>query len=388
MQFLRKAALTAAASLLGITLFSFGLTWSLYQVFSTPHQLKTSITSSGLYDSAIAAILKQQSKTAEPGGASSDVPVNRPEVQKIIEQAFPPQLLQSQTEQVIDATYTWLSGDAASLQFSLDFSQAKANLANGLQQYAKQRLSSLPACPANTIPYEGVDVFNATCVPPGADINAIAAKAHDDIMNGDFLKDPTLNASTLKTSDGKPLQEQLREAPGIYRAVTWSVYGGAVLALLLAAAMVFLSVTRRVGVRRVAISSITVGALSAVLGWLSSFAVHQLAHKFTDSQTSNTSLQPQISNLVQSLADDLRNWWVIFGLTCVVLGIAALIALHVTKPKNAIDLRTQGKPHPKSDAPDLIPSDDSKPAMATRHEHVVAPPTENKQPKPRPPAQG
>lgn len=378
MQFLRKAALTAAASLFGITLFSFGLTWGLYQVFSTPNQLKASISESGLYDSAVASILKQ--KASDPSTAvSGDLPTNNPELQKVIEDAFPPQLLQTQAEQVIDASYSWISGDASSLQFSLDFSQAKTNLANGMQQYVQKRLSSLPQCTADSIPSGDVDAFTTTCLPPGTDVAAIAQQVHDKFMNGDFLKDTKITPETLKTSDGKSLQSQLHVAPDAYKYAKWSVYGGALLALVLAVAIVFLSATRRGGVRRVAVASISIGICSAILAVLSSIAVHQLVNKFTETAKSNTTLQPQLSKLAQSLADDLRNWWTIFGLTCVLCGIAALIALHVTKPKNPVDLRAQGKPHPNNNSGDLVPEDANKPKLASRHEHTLNPIADTKQ---------
>lgn len=381
MQFLRKAALTAAASLFGITLFSFGLSWGLYEVFSTPNQLKTSINESGLYDSAVAAILKQQASNAATG-ISGDLPTNNPELQKVIERAFPPQLLKTQTEQVIDASYDWFSGDAGSLQFTLDFAQAKANLANGMQQYAQQRLSGLPHCAVDTIPAGEIDAFNATCLPTGTDVSAISQQVHDKIANGDFLKDTTITPETLKTADGKSLQSQLQNVPVAYKTAKWSIYGGAVFALLLAVGIVFLSATRRGGVRRVAVAGISIGLCSAVLAVLSSFAVHKLVHKFTETAKSNTTLQPQLSKLAQSLADDLRNWWAIFGLTCVLCGIAALIVLHVTKPKNPIDLRTQSKPRANTNSADLVPEDGEKPKIASRHEHTLEPPTHDKPNRP------
>jgi len=385
MQFLRKAALTAAASLFGITLFSFGFSWSLYEVFSTPHQLKASINESGLYDSAVAAILKQQSQTGSTN-ISNDLPTNNPELQKVIEQAFPPQLLKTQTEQVIDASYSWFTGDTSSLQFSLDFAQAKTNLANGLQQYAQQRLSKLPACTADSIPTGEMDAFNATCLPPGADVNAISQQVHDKIMSGDFMKDTKITPETLKSPDGQSLQTQLHAVPTAYKAAKWSVYGGALFALLLAVMIVFLSATKRGGVRRVAIASISIGICSAILGVLSSLAVHQLVHEIVKKANSNTSLQPQFSKLAQSLADDLRNWWVIFGLTCVLCGIAALFALHATKPKNPIDLRTEGKPHVNTNSPDLVSEDGATPKIASRHEHTLEPPTHDTPDRPpRPP---
>ena len=116
MQFLRKMAVSAAASLLVLTLFSFGFAWSLHQVFGTSKNIKHALSGSGLYQSAVPAILSQQ-QNSQSGG--NTVPLNQPQVKQIIENAFPPQFLQSQTEQAIDQIYAWANGKTPTLQFTV-----------------------------------------------------------------------------------------------------------------------------------------------------------------------------------------------------------------------------------------------------------------------------
>jgi hypothetical protein len=345
MQFLRKAALAAAASLLVLTLSGFGFAWSAYQVFGTSQEIKQALDKSGIYKTVVGEVLKQHQNDQPSGGnPAGKVPVDQPQIRQIIGQAFPSHFLQSQAETVIDATYSWLSGKTPALQFNIDLGGAKTTLADGIGQYAGTRLASLPACTADNIPSGDIDAFNATCVPPGFDTNAAVAQARGQILNGDFLKDTNINASTLKTGNGKILAQQLHEAPGIYRRAKLAVYLGGMVALLLAVAVVFLAVTWRVGVRKIAVIALTVGIISALLGWLSSFAVHQVAHKIATMHSSNTSLQVQLVDIVQSLADSLRTNWVAYGIGLVVVGAGALIALHFTLPKNPIDLAPRRKP--------------------------------------------
>jgi high-affinity Fe2+/Pb2+ permease len=377
MQFLRKAALASAASLLGITLFSFGLVWSTFQVLHEPHYIKDALKTSGVYTSAVSEFLKEQDKKQVQSGQgdASDIPTSDPQVRAIITQSFPPQLLQQQVEGILDGTYGWASGKTGNLQFSIDLSSAKQNLADGLQQYALQRLDSLPACAANEIPSGDVDAFNATCVPNGVDHAAIAAKVHDQILGGDFLKDSKIDASTFKNKDGKTLSEQWKAAPKAYQGARLGVYAGAATIALLVLAVVFLSATRRGGLRKVAVTAISDGVATMLLVWLSSFAVHNFVHNVANAKGNETPLQPQLLKIVEALANDLRNWWMAYGAALVVIGIVTLLSLHLTKPRNVVD-RAQAQPHKagEGDAPDLPVGDAPIRSSRVRHEHVVDPP--------------
>lgn len=374
MQFLRKAALTVAASLLVITLSGFGFAWSVYQVFRTPHDLKQALDTSGIYRTAVIGILKEQTKQASTENAGSgELPVNRPEIQQIVQKAFPPEFLQGQTEQVIDSAYAWLSGKTPELTFSLNLGEARVKLADGLQEYTMSRLASLPVCTATDVPLgaDNFDPLTTACVPPGLDKNAAAAKVRNEILSSDFLKDSTISADSLKSNNGKTLSQQLGAAPRAYQTTGLGVYGGAGLALLLGGAVIAVSATWRSGVRKVSIIAITVGSISAALGWLSSFAMHQAADKIATMQTMNTYLQPQLLRVMQSLANSLRNWWVVYGLILVLLGIAALLVVHVTAPKNT---GAAAATPPKSPEPDSTADIPTIPAVINPDGRPAEPP--------------
>jgi hypothetical protein len=381
MQFLRKSAVAAAASLLVILLFGFGLSWSLQQVFGSSKDIKHTLRSSGIYQSVVAEVLDSAQKDRPTGNNSNDVPVGQPEVRKIIENSFPPSFLQSQTEQVLDAGYAWANNKTQSLQFSIDLTGPKQQLADGLQQYAAARLATLPVCTASTMPSGDVDAFNATCIPPGFDKNAAAAKIKDNILNGDFLKNATITPSSIKDNDGKTLDQQLQSAPQAYRRAKQGVYAGGVLALLLVAAIIALSSPWRSGVRKVSVITIVVGGVSALLGWAATVAVQRVADKVANSRTDNQQLQHQLTSIVQSLIDDVCKWWIGYGVVLVGMGVATLLVLHFTKPRTtprsaepetAVEKSAPEEPAPKPNteiqAPPTRPTSVKKP----RPPHLVS----------------
>jgi len=331
MQFLRKVGVAAAATLLTFALLGFGFAWSSHQVFGTATGLKQVFVKSGVYQSIVADVLHQQTNTSP----NTAIPVDQPQVKQIIENAFPPQFLQSQTEQVIDALYTWLNGKSPSLQFAVDLSTAKRKLADGVEQYTIAHLATLPSCPANEIPSGDIDPFSAACVPGGIDRRAIAAKERETIVNGSFLKNSTISASTLKNSDGKTLSQQLQKAPAVYRRAKLGLYISALLALTLAAIVVFASATWRQGLRKVSTILVIVGAVSASLGWASSVAVHRASSKIASLQATDKALQQQVLNVVQVFTDTLRTRWVTYGVVLIVLGIITLATLRLTASRQA-----------------------------------------------------
>lgn len=359
MQFLQKIAVRAAATLLVILLFSFGFGWSLHQVVGNSENVKRALDKSGIYQSVVAELLdRQQTDHPSSGTSTNNIPTDQPEVRKIIGNAFPPKFLQAQSEQVIDAAYARINGKTPTLQFTIDLSTAKIQLADGIGQYASARLASLPACAPGQMPGSDIDPLRATCLPMGLDTAAAAAKVRDDILNGDFLKDPIISANSIKTDDGKTLSQQFEGAPSAYRRAKLDLYGSGVLMLALAAVIVFLSTTWRVGVRKLAVVLITLGTISTVLGWLSSFAMQHAATKAASLHTTtDKALQQQGIAIAQSLIDNLRTWWMAYGLTLVVLGLGALLALHVVKPKKTNPLRAEP---PVSSA--SIPASPEKPA--------------------------
>ncbi|HKU19124.1 MAG TPA: hypothetical protein VJP80_07735 [Candidatus Saccharimonadales bacterium] len=323
---LRKVALVLAATFLPLALWSAGVSWSIHGVFGTPRHLEGALQTSGLYSTVVSDVLaKAQTDQTNQGTGTTTVPTSQPQIQAIIKQAFPPQFLQTQTNQVLDAVYAWLQGKQPALAFTIDLGSAKQQLANGVQQYAQTRLSRLPICTNNQIPTGDVDPFSAACIPKGVDVTAVATKARDDILNGGFLKDTKLTADNLKTGDGQPLSQKLHNAPTAYRRSTVAMYALLVLAVLLTAAVVLLSSTWRSGLRKVAITYMSVGAIMVVFAWTIVFGLHRAIDAIGATKSSNKELEQSILRVVELVGRDLRSYWLAYGITLLGLGIAGLV---------------------------------------------------------------
>jgi hypothetical protein len=327
MQFLRKATLGLCASLLFSLLLAFGLALGVQRVLGSPDSLKQALKNSNFYGNVVTGALDQVQKNQTQGEGGDQIPLDRPELQNVVKQVATPDLLQTQVEQALDSIYAWLQGKTPTLQFSADLGEFKSRLADGMSGYAKEHLASLPQCTGGQPPADDFDPLSATCLPKGMNVNKAAAQVKDELLHGQFLEDTTINASDLKTEDGKTLEEQLKAAPTAYQAATWSTYGAGALAVLFAVAVLFLSVSRRAGLKKLAIIFIGAGTLTAVLGWLVSYGAERAETMLTDP------LQQSAFQAGQFLIGDLRTWWMGYGIGLLVLGVGTLLALYFTRPK-------------------------------------------------------
>jgi len=327
MHFLRKTAAAFAFSFLTTLLFGFGLAWSVYHVFGTPHDLEISLSKSGIYESLVSELLKTETQDTS---TTTAIPMNVPGVQQAVESAFPPSLLQSDTEQIINAVYSWTTGKSTSLNYTVDLSSAKQQLANGVGQYVASRLTALPKCTSITAETLSVDPFNATCAPPGLSVAAVSTAAEQNVLNSDFLQNPVLTAHTA-TGNGKTVQSDFRIAPSVYKHIKQGIIGGAIGIVALGVAVVYLAETRKSGLYRLSAAFISMGVLSIVMDWLSVTLLEKVAQKIGSSTTdTNKALEQQIVNLIESLARDVRTWDTLYGVILVVLGLGTLTAVYFT----------------------------------------------------------
>jgi len=351
MQFIRKTLVGLAATLLTATLFGLGFTWSLQHVFGTSHDIKAALRDSKFYDVVVGSALDEAQKKQDQPAGKGDIPVSQPAIRAIIKQAFPPTLLQAQTEQVLDSIYTWLHSDGTTpLSFTIDLTSAKAQLAEGVGSYVQQRLAGLPVCTPGALPSGDVDAFTATCVPSGYNVASAAAQARDQILHGDFLKDSKISSSTFKNNNGGTIDQQLRKVPGTYHHVQQAMTGAMVLAVLLGIGIVFMSITWRRGVRRLGIVLLSVGAVNVVLAFVLSMVVHRIGQEMLKHHTDQP-LQQKAFDVAQLLANDVRQWWLLYGIGLIVLGVAGIVLIRfVLKPPHGQEIGA----HAPSPAPQTV----------------------------------
>jgi hypothetical protein len=356
MHIFKKIVVGISAALLVPMLFSFGMLWSIHQTIGTPAPVKEALRESGLYEHGISEALAQAQKDQPTTPAEGDLPLNQPEIRTIITQSFTPAYLQSQVEPTIDNIYKWLDGTNPKLAFQINLADGKANFANGVSAYIQQRLATAPTCPASSVPPSQADVdpFAATCLPAGVSAASLAEKTRTELLQGEALKNTTITPADLKDEQGKPLDERLQAIPQAYQQVQTVILLAALFAVLMAVAIVFLSSSRRNGLRRVAIIAMSVGAVNALLAWLSSWGVHRAAVEIAKSPADASALQQRFVHLAGILVGELRTWWMGYGLVLVAIGVIILLVLHFTRPSPLEQAERLAA------APDPIPAEKGK----------------------------
>lgn len=321
----RKIGVVIAATLLPILLFSWGLLFSSYQMYATPDNLKEALDKSGIYNTFVSDVLEQVNQEGQ--GSGQQIATNQPEVKQVIQSAASPEYLQTQVEGFLDGAYEWVRGETDRLLLQIDLSGIKTGLTIGLTQLAQERLASLPLCsgPANI---ESFDPLSAECTPPGLDKNAAVAQISAEIDKN--FSDPVITQDDIKNRDGTTIEQQFSAVRAAYSKLVLAMWLGVLLILLCTAGIVFLSSTRKTGLKRVGIIVASVGAISVLFAVLGAYVIKQIAKALTE----EGSIQSSAVGVVSLLADGFRGYWLWFGIIVLGLGISAVIGQRFIKSEN------------------------------------------------------
>jgi hypothetical protein len=324
MQFLRKMLLVLVAAALPFLLFATAFDFGIYNVVGKPKPVKKILSDSGIYGSVVSQALNQ-AKTTSNG--TSQVSLLDPEIKKAAEESFNPQVVQTSSEKVIDGIYDWLGGKSAQPDISVDLSSPKNNFAEKVGQAAKTRAESLPVC---TSAPATIDPLSATCLPPGVTPSQVGDQARDAILKGQgFLQHPTITAESFKGANNQSVfdKPKVKQAPKRYQLATKVPYILAALSVLAILAIVFLSTSRRKGVKRVAITLVIVGVILLLFAWgFNRIMTHDVIPKSVPKVAlDNKLLQSNVQILATELTQSIHQNYLVFGLAYLALGIAAFL---------------------------------------------------------------
>jgi len=364
MQFVRKFFRGLASYLFKLFILLTAVVAALVLTFHSPKKIEKSLNDSGVYTTFVDSALQEAQKSNKEGD-TSNIPTNDPAVKAAAKQAFTPQLLQQSTENVLNGTYAWLSGNTPSPNFKIDLSGAKQNFANSVGMAAAQRVSSLPACTTAQLQQltTDIDPFSLTCLPPGFDIDAAQNKVTNDIASSkDFLGTPIITPQNLpKNSQGKTVFDQLANAPKIYKWVSASPWLLAILAVLSGGITIALYESRRHGIRNLAISLSGAGIFLLIIGYLDDKIIARINRPDGAlGKSLKGSFQQTAIKAVNSISHSVIQVLIWFGIGYLVIGVGALIALHFTKPSSkskppAADTNKHDKPEPKPETTPQTP---------------------------------
>ncbi len=343
MQFVRKLLLVLITPLLPLLLFALAFDIGVLRVAGSPEPVKKILADSGVYNSVIPSALDQAQKASSGG---SEVSLTGPAVKSAAQASFTPAVVQQSTEKAIDGIYNWLNGKTPKPDFNIDLSGTKANFANGVAQAAQAKAASLPACPAGRPP-TSVDVFSATCLPRGFSPTQAANQAKNDVLSGQgFLEHPVITADSVKGSNPNQsiFEGQFKNAPKQFQRVKKTPVILAVLAVLAIGGIIFLSPSRRQGLRHVGVTLAAIGLFMLAFAWVLNWGA---ANKLTPNiKLDNVVLQSNVRKVVTDVAQKIdQNYWT-FGVAYAVVGALAIAGAMYLGPRGKQPAVALEKPEP------------------------------------------
>jgi hypothetical protein len=331
MDILKKIALGVLSPLFIVLLFATAFDIGFVRTATHPGTVKKLVAESGIYDSVIPSVLQQTKSIQTDVGTIS---ASDPAIQKAANAAISPQFVKQNTERAIDSVYRWLDGTIAQPDFKIDLSGAKTSFADTVATTVSQRLSSLPACTtAQSVALTAggqFDAINTPCLPRGVTPEAAAAQVKDGIVGSkDFLDQTNLSAANIKNggSNQSVFSNQLKQVPKQYQRAKKTPIILSLLTVLSGAGIVFLSSTRRKGLRHIGLNLVVVGVLMLAF----SYGLNRtVSTKITPNiKVDNAILQADIRNLATGLTQQIdKNYW-FFGGLYTVLGAGGITAAAV-----------------------------------------------------------
>lgn len=302
---------------------------ALYIVFARPIGVKQSFIETKAYERFVAETITAAEKANQN---TSSAPISDPNIQQIIKESFPPQKLQRETENVIDAAYAWLYGNAKEPAFSVDFSQNIEHMATRLSEYGINRLKSQPICEA----YQPtIDPFSATCRPAQFDyVTEKETLKNEIIKNNGIISKKVLTAADLpKTTDGKTLIQQYSYAPKLFSFMLFAPL--IALSVTFASALIVVYLDRK---KRAAVRSIGSNIISANLFLILSPIVYFYVLPFFFPSLGNSSMSggggAVLGDVINKVSIDFSNWLIKVGVAALFIGISIILLERSTRPKS------------------------------------------------------
>lgn len=322
MSILRKILVVFLAGLLPFFLLVLAFDITIIRALGSSDSIKKPLADSDIYSVFVPGVLEQIKISDDGGGGFS---FNDPNVKAVAERTFTPQFLQENTEKVLDSVYRWLDSKTSIPDFKIDISSLKDTFIAEAAKVAQERAAGLPACPSGLSGADDFDPFSADCLPRGVTPVLAGAQIKDSLNSSDsFLKDAVVTADTIKSgnSNQSAFADQLKDVPGYYQKAKQTPFYLAILSLLITLGVIFLSVSRTHGLRRVGISLLSVGIVLFISAWALNWGVNQKA--LPSLKLDNKVLQEKLTTLAKDVTQNLNQTNYLLGGTYVLLGTLAI----------------------------------------------------------------
>jgi hypothetical protein len=316
-----------AVFLLFITLLTVPLVMALQAAVNSPDVVKNLLDKSNTYETLRGQDLLLSNEHLS-SAARSD-----PGVIAAFNDSISPAYVKASSEKLIDNTYSYIRGNTAALELSIDIKDAKTQFANNIASYVKRKFEALPRCSELKIPSTSIEsLLGATCAPISISSQQASQYARNEIMNTTLFSNDRLELEGLIGVRESLLSAYINNVRSVYPYFISLVYILPLASIILAVTILFLSNTRRRGVKIIANILMSVGLIN-VLG---SLVVIGLAGIILgDGSQAVSTVTSSLERTISNLLDYLRMWWLGVAGLFVVISIVAYIALAVTQKSHS-----------------------------------------------------
>jgi hypothetical protein len=324
----RKYIIVIANNLFRLLLFFSVSIVAILIIYTDRSYIPTSLERSNTYQRFVSSLLETNKKQSLTVGG--DVTLDDPVIQKIISDAFPASELEQHTNNVINAFYDWLEQKSSVFAFSIDLTANKQRLAEGLSDYAVNRLRNLPECTEFS---SEIDPFSATCQPSNIDYAQERATLVEQFMNeSGFLEDTVITQEILSGDPGESIESKYSNVPILYSLATLSPIYIALFLSSLALIVIFASSTRKIGLRKIGRSMVGAGVSLIFFTVLFSFVLP----RFTDSlpllETTGEGVDALLNDITIDFGQDYA--WMIIKISAPLIVIGLVMIVYAQSGKN------------------------------------------------------
>jgi hypothetical protein len=295
-------------------------------IFGNRNNLEQSIKNTHAATRFVDAMISEMQKN----NPQSSVPLNDPVIKGIIKNSFSENVIQTNSQAIIDGTYNWLEGKSKDVTFVVDFSGARDRLANEISSYAFNRLSAQPTCFA--VP-EQIDPFTAGCKPPFTDLAAEQQKFAETLKGSEgFLPKARFTEADLpKNKQGKKITEQFSYVPQLYSWARLMPYILPILILILGSLSVWLSPNKRKGFQQIGMALVGSGIALLITPILFVYVLPRFTQA-TQFSIGGSPTQQVFNDVSNNLTSEFYSLLINVSIQIVVIGMVIMLIERITRP--------------------------------------------------------
>lgn len=339
--------------------------------------MKGWLVDSGVYKSVVEEVSKNARIDQQKDSTSARLTTQ--DITDAAQASFSATSVQRDSESIIDGFYGWLKGDTSSPTFKVDLGARQADFAKVLTDKLEEKINALPACTTTgKFTAQAFDLFSSDCKPKGVDLTAkLTAFENDIATNSSILPQTVFTGDDLRLTGSNGSKQSIGSAlswpPRAYKLLLWGPVCIGILTLVAILSLVFLSSSRRRGLRRAAWGLVFVGTVLVVSGFLLGPAFGKLNTWSSKAIGTDGSVNQHIVNpLFEQFNKTYSRYNIIIGVAYLIPALVMYGGLLITRSRKEHDTtEPQAFEHPRHEYVESEATVDTMPQQNVANEETA-----------------